>query len=216
MVYTGAYGRSKTRYWIIIIFLAVLGHFILLLSVRPSFFGIFKKSAIDAEMASSASSAFPNAIIVIPLDEEGEETRPIEIIEPNRNLAETPDKDVRDPNDSPFNSDDITRLVNDPQATRPGSPTTPSAVIPPKPVEITWPETKKLRHCLGLRITVRIRVDEKGGIVRVDPIRGDLPANCTAAALRAARRIVFLPGKINGKPAAMWTTIQIDFREPSR
>jgi hypothetical protein len=147
------------------------------------------------------------------MDESGEETKPVEIIEPNRDFSETEAIETDHQGDS--DSDDILDLVNDAQAPLPGSPATRSAVIPPKPVEITWPETKKLRHCLGMRITVRIRVGERGEIIRVEPVRNDLPPDCTAAAMRAARRIVFLPGKINGNPAEMWATIQIDFRQPS-
>lgn len=215
MTLSGTYRRGTLRYWLLIIILAVLGHFALVFLVKPSFLGIFKKSIVDMEASSSASSSPPNAIIVISMDESGEETRPVEIIEPNRDFSETEAIETDDISDSDSDSDDILDLVNDAQAPRPGTPTRRAAVIPPKPVEITWPETKKLRHCLGMRITVRIRVGVSGEIVRVEPVRNDLPPDCTAAALGAARRIVFLPGKINGNPAAMWTTIQIDFRQPS-
>ena len=215
MPISGSYKRGNFRYWMLIILLAVLGHFALVLLVKPSFLGIFKKSIVDTDASSSTASSPPNAIIVISMDESGEETRPVEIIEPMRDFSETEAVETDDASDSDSDSDDVLDLVNDHQAPLPGSPTTRAAVIPPKPVEITWPETKNLRHCLGMRITVRIRVDKRGEIIRVEPVRSNLPPDCTAAAERAARRIVFLPGKINGKPAEMWATIQIDFRQPS-
>lgn len=215
MTTNGNYRRGSLRYWLMIIVLAVGVHFALVFLVKPSFLGIFKKSVKNAETSFSASSSIPSAIIVVPLDEDGEETRAVEIVEPNRDFSETEAVEADYGDDSSQDSDDILDLVNNAQTPLPGTPTTPPAVIPPKPVEITWPETKNLRHCLGKQITVRIRVGEGGEITRVDPVRNDLPPDCTAAALRAARRIVFLPGRINGHPAAMWTTIQIDFRRPS-
>ncbi len=215
MTTNGNYRRGSLRYWLMIIVLAVGVHFALVFLVKPSFLGIFRKSIKNAETSFSASSSIPSAIIVVPLDEDGEETRAVEIVEPNRDFSETEAVEADYGDDSSQDSDDILDLVNNAQTPLPGTPTTPPAVIPPKPVEITWPETKNLRHCLGKQITVRIRVGEGGEITRVDPVRNDLPPDCTAAALRAARRIVFLPGRINGHPAAMWTTIQIDFRRPS-
>ncbi len=207
--------RGNPRNWILIILLAILGHFVLLLFVQPSFFGIFKKSIYDTEASSSASSAFPHAIIPIPVDVEGDESQPVEIVESEQSSVDTDAAETAPERDTESDSENILDIVNDAQSPRPGIPSSSSAVIPPKPVEITWPDTKDLHHCLGLRITVRIRVGKEGKISRVEPVRDNLPDDCTDAALRAARRIIFLPGKINGKPAAMWTTLQIDFRDPS-
>jgi hypothetical protein len=83
--------------------------------------------------------------------------------------------------------------------------------IPPRPLQITWPDTRDLEHCLGQHIDVRIQVDEDGSILRIEAGELDHPEDCLEAALKSAREIVFAPGRINGKPARMWTQIQIDF-----
>jgi hypothetical protein len=89
----------------------------------------------------------------------------------------------------------------------------PAGVVPPRPIEITWPDTRKLSHCVGLRIDVRIRVDELGRVERVEPASQGLPADCVRAALDTAKRIKFTPGTVGGKPAPMWSLVTIDFEK---
>ena len=87
---------------------------------------------------------------------------------------------------------------------------------PPRPVEITWPQTEKLGHCLGLEIDIRIRVGRKGEVLRVEPVSSGYPADCTQAAINAAQRIRFRPGTVDGNAEAMWTQIRIEFRRQRR
>jgi outer membrane biosynthesis protein TonB len=88
-----------------------------------------------------------------------------------------------------------------------------SGTVPPRPVEITWPDTRRLAHCVGLRIDVRIRVDELGRVERVEPASTGLPEDCVRAALDTAKRIKFTPGTVAGKPAALWSLVTIDFEK---
>lgn len=92
-----------------------------------------------------------------------------------------------------------------------GSGTAQSAVVPPRPVEITWPDTRRLSHCVGLRVDVRIRVDATGRVERVEPASAGIPEDCMQAALDTARRIRFTPGTIGGEPATLWSVVTIDF-----
>lgn len=85
--------------------------------------------------------------------------------------------------------------------------------VPPRPIEITWPDTRKLAHCVGLRIDVRIRVDALGRVERVEPASQGLPEDCVQAALDTAKRIRFTPGTVGGKPAALWSLVTIDFEK---
>jgi len=87
--------------------------------------------------------------------------------------------------------------------------------VPPRPVEITWPETKGLGHCLGLEIAIRIEVDKEGEVLQVKAVDAGHPPDCTKAALDAARLIRFRPGLVKGRPARMWTQLRIDFRRKS-
>jgi TonB family protein len=111
---------------------------------------------------------------------------------------------------------DIRDVVGRSQAPIPSQPRTRSAVVPPRPIEITWPETDDLGHCLDLYVDIRIRVDATGEVLRVEPVAADLPPDCTRAALEAARRIKFRPGTADGKPQTMWTDIRIEFRRQRR
>jgi hypothetical protein len=83
-------------------------------------------------------------------------------------------------------------------------------------MEITWPDTHHLEHCLGQHIDVRIQVSKTGEILQMHVEDEDHPEDCLKAALDSARRIVFAPGKINGRPARMWTRIQIDFQPKNK
>jgi hypothetical protein len=205
--------KAGPRYWILIVLIAVAVHLVVLFAVKPSYFDVFRKS-IDDNIASSAHrpASFPDAIIAITVDVEGEEPTPVEIEpapeRPREDQSDTPDN----PNDQVIESDDPLDLLGETASPLPSRPSTRSAVIPPRPVEITWPETKNLGQCLGLHVDVRIQVGEKGEILRVDPITRGIPGECLSAAVRAARRIVFQPGKVNGLPKEMWTEIRIDFR----
>ncbi|MEJ2722620.1 MAG: energy transducer TonB, partial [bacterium] len=107
----------------------------------------------------------------------------------------------------------LDNLLGDASQTLPQGPGANLVQIPPRPLEITWPDTRKLKHCLGHQIGVRIQVAEDGAILHVAVDEEGHPPDCVAAALESARRIVFAPGKINGKPAKMWTQIRIDFKE---
>jgi len=94
-----------------------------------------------------------------------------------------------------------------------GSGTTGGGTVPPRPIEITWPDTRKLSHCVGLRIDVRIRVDALGRVERVEPASTGLPEDCVRAALDTAKRIKFTPGTVDGKPATLWSLVTIDFEK---
>ncbi len=90
---------------------------------------------------------------------------------------------------------------------------TNSGTVPPRPVEITWPDTRRLAHCVGMRIDVRIRVDAQGRVEKVEPASQGYPDDCVRAALDTARRIKFSPGTVAGKPAALWSLVTIDFEK---
>jgi outer membrane biosynthesis protein TonB len=208
--------KGGSKYWIVIVLIAVAVHLVLIFGVKTRHLSIFKKSIDDNVASSAAPASFPDAIVAVIVDIEGEEPTPVEIETVPKNDRKTKPTDVEHAGDDLEKSKDILEIVGAPNAPMPSRPSTRSAVIPPRPVEITWPETKNLSHCLGTHVDVRIRVNEKGEILAAEPTSGNIPDDCTAAALRAARRIVFLPGTVDGRPTAMWTEIRIDFRRQSR
>jgi len=196
--------------------IAIAVHVVLLFGVKSDYLGVFRKSVDDNLASTSRPASMPDAIIAVTIRVEGEEPRPVEIEpvpEPPRELKSS---DVLKPADTPSNDTDILEILGDAQTPMPTRATSRRTVIPPRPVEITWPETKDLNHCLGFHVDVRIQVDNSGKIRVVEPVGIDLPQDCVDAAVRAARRIVFLPGRADGKPQTMWTEIRIDFRRQSR
>ena len=208
--------RTNSRYWIVIILIAVAFHLVLLVWLQPYHLSFLSRAKQDEPGSSSARASFPNAIIAVTIDIEGDEPVPVEIEPPPLEQQETEasDDDAVDATDQ--NSDQLLDILGESQSPLPARPTTRAAVIPPRPVEITWPETKKLGHCLGMHVDLRIRVGEDGDILAVEPYESGVPRDCVDAAMRAARRIVFLPGKVDGHPEPMWTEIRIDFRRQSR
>jgi TonB family protein len=209
--------RRSSRHWLVIVLIAVLVHLVVFFGIQPRHLNIFRKSFDDKEASSSRRASHPDAIIAVTVDVEGEKPLPVEITELPRERP-TPAVTEHDKlNDEESETDDLLDdILGTEQTPLPSLPSTTSAVIPPRPVEITWPETKNLSHCRDLHVDVRIQVDENGKILGVETIDGQVPDECAQAAIRAARRIVFLPGRVNGQAETMWTEIRIDFRRQSR
>lgn len=107
---------------------------------------------------------------------------------------------------------DVDDVLDQAPAPRGGASSSASAAVPPRPVEITWPETRELKQCIGQSVNVRIWVSETGQVKDVEAVpSGVLPA-CENAALAAARRIRFEPGRQGGVAVTMWTEVRIDFQ----
>jgi hypothetical protein len=216
MIDTTGRKRENLRRWLVIVLIAIAAHIVLLFGVKPAYLDVFRKSLDDNVASASRPASMPDAIVAVTIRVEGEEPRPVEIVpvpEPPRESETQPD---HTPSENPSETPDITEILGESQNPMPSPATTRRTLIPPRPVEITWPETRDLNHCLGMHVDVRIQVDETGKIRVVEPLNPGLPEDCVNAAVRAARRIVFLPGRADGKPQTMWTEIRIDFRRQSR
>jgi hypothetical protein len=206
--------KKRLRYWGAFVLAAVLLHLVLFVGLRQSFFEVFRKSIDESPGASSPQASFPDAIVAITIEVEGEEpdVEPVDARETPRppNPNERPTQPGR--GDSPIASVDILDITGEAQAPIPSERSGRDVAVPPRPIEITWPETENLGHCLELQITIMIRVSETGEVRSVRAVDGGLPPDCVEAALEAARRIRFTPGLIKGKPAEMTTQLRIDFR----
>ncbi|HEX6790113.1 MAG TPA: TonB family protein [Candidatus Krumholzibacteria bacterium] len=107
---------------------------------------------------------------------------------------------------------DLDELLDQAAGPRSDAAPTAPAPVPPRPIEITWPETKQLKQCIGQSVTVRIWVTEAGGVRDAQLVPSGVPPACAEAALAAARRIRFEPGRQGGIPVSMWTEVRIDFQ----
>lgn len=202
--------RLPSRKWLVIVAVAVLVHLLLLLTFKTEYLEVFRRKLVDDPGVSSLAAAPRDAIIVVPLEVESDAPEPVPV-EPQ---PVQPPRRATSPVNGTGDADavNILDIVGQAQAPKPTQPGTASAIVPPRPVEITWPQTEKLGHCLGLHIDIRIRVGADGRIMRVEPVETGYPADCTQAAIDAAQRIRFQPGTVDGNARAMWTQIRIEFR----
>ena len=210
--------RKRALYWAGFIGVALLLHLILFIGVKQGFFEVFRTDVDQLGGASGASASYPDAIIAIEIEiDDGEEEPVTEVTE-----RSTPTPPTTDPSENPNGSrgDDSLENIDMDALTGEATIKIPAdgagggrdTAVPPRPVEITWPETRGLSHCLGLEIAIRIEVDKEGEVLQVKAVDNTHPSDCTKAALDAARQIRFRPGLVKGRPARMWTQLRIDFR----
>ncbi len=190
-----------------------------LATVRPSLFGVHPHEAESPPAQPPLGVAtVPDAVIAIQVDVENR-LRPIDVTpipdEPLPPPAVPPAAAETTVTNSPGGGDDggldSLDLAGAPAATR--APATANRVILPRPVEMTWPETSRLKQCIGRHVDVDIRVGEDGTVLEVKPVDRDFPADCLRSALNAAAQIRFLPGSVDGRPATLSTRVRIDFEK---
>jgi hypothetical protein len=211
--------RERANRWILVVGAALAAHFALFLVIGPSALQ-FVRRAVTAGSESPVGASPPDAVLSIPIEYESDspDAEPVpavsidELAEPTATAA--PAEPVS-PARGSDGASDLESLVGDASRPIPRGSDPDLVRIPPRPLQITWPDTRRLKHCLGHQITVRVQVDEIGRIIRIDPPSEEHPADCVAAALESAGGIVFAPGTIGGRPVKMWTEIRIDFRSKS-
>jgi hypothetical protein len=213
--------RARANRWLVIIGAALAAHLVLFLFIGPSAVQFVRRVVSPGSDAPSGGNP-PDAVLSIPIEYESgpavEETVPVVTVDDQADQdAPTPPTDTPPSSPASGGTSELDGLIGDASRTIPrGTGSDPDFVrIPPRPLQITWPDTRRLKHCLGHQITVRVQVDETGRIVRIEAPGGDHPADCVTAALASAGQIVFAPGTIGGKPVKMWTEIRIDFRAKS-
>jgi len=208
--------RRRARQWITIVAIAVGVHLLLLLTVRESFFDLFKASSVDSPGAPSAASTQPQAIVAIRIDVDGEEPQIVDLEEPEVPRPDRPPVETEGQSDADLEAIDLENIVGEAQSPLQAQSRHPNESVLPRPIEITWPQTESLGHCLGMRISIKIEVGADGKVLSVRPASQHHPSDCVEAALDAARRIKFLPGRVSGEPARMWTEVRIDFLRTRR
>lgn len=209
--------REQLTRWLLIIVAALLLHIVLLLCVKPSVFHRFSKGPGAQDTGFGEAALPPHAILSIPIEVEHETGETAEGVSASEYVLQ--DRATPPPSRAPLGDAvpdavfEIVDMVGEASRTRPQGPDTTDLIQTlPRPLEITWPDTRRLNHCLDLQITVRILVDDRGVIQQVVPHGADQPPDCVRAAVEAAKLAVFAPGTINGKPVTMWTRVRIDFR----
>jgi hypothetical protein len=200
--------HRRGKYWLGFVAAAILVHLLLFVGFKQSYFSLFSRK-ISPSNETSGSSFRPDVIITIPVLTEPEEDTSLK---PREDAEEsTPDKSF---SPSPSSSGDkkMEDLVGEGPVPRPQGGDRPELVIPPRPLELSWPDPRGLEQCLGHSISLRIRVDPRGRILKIVVLDESHPRKCIEAALDAAEKIIFEPGSIAGKPDTMWTEIRMDFK----
>lgn len=213
--------RARANRWLVIVGAALAAHLVLFLFIKPSAVQ-FVRRAVSPGSDTPPGGHPPDAVLSFPIEYESapavqEPVTVVTVDDQSEQNAPTPPSDAAPSSPGPGGASELDGLIGDASRTIPrGSGSDPDLVrIPPRPLQITWPDTRRLKHCLGHQITVRVQVDETGRIVRVEAPGEDHPSDCVTAALASAGQIVFAPGTIGGKPVKMWTEIRIDFRAKS-
>lgn len=176
---------------------------------------LFEPVARAPDTTRAGEAGGPQSIIAFHIDPETNTTGVIDLTPPplpppvrEDTATVRPDEPRADPRPD-LDLDDLLEREAGPRG---GASPAGVASVPPRPVEITWPETRQLKQCIGLSVSVRIHVSEEGKVGDVKLVSaGVLPA-CAGAALEAARHIRFEPGRHGGIPVAMWTDVRIDFQ----
>lgn len=207
---------KRLNTWLIIISVVVAFHLILLVYVKPSFFSFLLPSPRTASERIPAGAPPPDAILYVPLEfDDAEEEAPFAPVFEEFDAEETvePTDRIRTPapGDASDLDTDIGDIAGEVSRPLPPGPESDFVRIPPRPLQITWPDTRRLKRCLGRQIQVRIQVNEDGRILQVEPPTTSHPDECVRAALDCAGQIIFAPGRVNGRPLKMWTEIRIDF-----
>jgi hypothetical protein len=218
--------KKRTKEWTIIVSVVIGLHVLLFLSVRPAFFSMFKKTVTSASEGDEGRPFAPRAILTIPIeiedypsDQEQEVVQ--EAIEPvprERRKLDAPMtilEEITEDNEGEESNAplDVEKLLGESPQTLPHNIGREKIMIPPRALEITWPDTRALKHCLGHHIDMKIHVDATGAIVSIQPLDMNHPSDCIEAAVESASEIVFEPGRVDGVATPMWTHVRIDFRK---
>ena len=80
-------------------------------------------------------------------------------------------------------------------------------------VEPRYPEAAARRGLSG-QVTIRLYIDEKGSVTRVETLRADPPGYFERSAERAFRTAHFTPGMKGGHAVKTKMTIEVDYDSP--
>jgi TonB family protein len=197
----------------------VLGIVALLLLVRRTAVdSFFERVQVPPDTVLTTPQGAPQALFAVNIDPETNATHVIDVTPPPPPPPPRPapvdTTRVRPEHNQPDRSPDLDLgdLLEQNAGAHGGATATEAANVPPRPVEITWPETRQLKQCIGQSVNVRILVSEEGRVKDVKIVAASVLPACADAALAAARHIRFEPGRAAGVPAAMWTDVRIDFQ----
>lgn len=180
---------------------------------------LFQHVALAPDTVLTTPRGVPQSQFAVNIDPETNATRVIDVTPPPPPPPPKPapvdTTRVRPEKEQPERTPDLDvgDLVDKDAGAHDGPSAAAVASVPPRPVEITWPETRQLKQCIGQSVNVQILVAEDGKVKDVKIVPTEILPACADAALAAARHIRFEPGRTGGVAAAMWTEVRIDFQK---
>lgn len=197
----------------------VLGAILLFLLARATGVdNLFQHVELAPDTMLTTPQGIPQSQFAVNIDPETNATRVIDVTPPPPPPPPKPapvdTTRVKPENEQPDRRPDLDLgdLTNKDAGAHGGASSAVVASVPPRPIEITWPETRQLKQCIGQSVNVQILVGEDGSVKDVKIVPGSILPACADAALAAARHIRFEPGKTGGVAATMWTDVRIDFQ----
>jgi len=155
----------------------------------------------------------PDAVVAVRVDVENE-WKPIDVTPPPEAPQPAAPADTTPAENPPGGGDEDPEPLNlDGLGPRVAPSGATSATVLPRPVEITWPETARLKHCVGSHVDVRVLVGVDGTVRRVEPASTGVAADCIQIAVATAQKMRFTPGSVSGVAAELWTQVRIDFEK---
>jgi TonB family protein len=141
-------------------------------------------------------------------------------------LPALPEPPLRLPAQASSNASARNVIPTKPPVTKPVTPTT-SAIhsintyTPPRPVREVKPDITSMRYALPAqngKVEVQVTIDESGHVTNAWPVYsiGKPNSLLANAAIAAARRWIFEPATLHGKPVAAEHRIVFDFRQESQ
>jgi TonB family protein len=192
---------------------------LLVLSRRTAVDSFYQRVELPPDTVLTTPRGVPQAQFAVNIDPETNATRVIDVTPPPPPPPPKPapvdTTRVRPEKNQPDRAPDLDvgDLLDKDAGAHAGASSSEAASVPPRPVEITWPDTRQLKQCVGQSVNVRILVSEEGRVEDVKIVPADVLPACADAALAAARHIRFEPGRSGGVAAAMWTEVRIDFQK---
>ena len=206
--------RREFKSWLIFIAVALLAHALFLIFFQPEYLNIFERKKIGESGTNiSAPSSYLRGKHFLLVNTYQEE----EINRSEKAIVKVDNITPVQPHDSNYELPPIDfsliQGIKSNSGEKSGNRRNRIFNIKPTPLLIPWPEypegaTKNFNGQIKLNLYVNI----DGKVEEIVLLKGSAPDSFNRKAVQAAKNIHFMPGSIDGKPAAMWVQISIGFQ----
>lgn len=205
--------HRETKSWVLIISVVIFAHLIFFLLFKTEYLRVFERKDIGQGSAPPASYFLPGEGFQV-VNTGGrsipEARKPREVPQKTERAEQPIPLEYGGP---PPGLPSLNGMVAAGQGNS-RKDSVAGSVIKPKPLYISWPSyPENLDRKYQGQVKLSLLVNENGRVEDVRLLEG-LPSDLlNTKALKAARDIIFVPGKKNGKNSPMWVQISIGFKQ---